>query len=94
MAKIKIPLYRLVVSREKDGRYNRYKLTDAQVAEIRFLCGTLSQREIASMYGVSENTVQRIKVGAQRKIKQPALGTLSTAQEPRVQAQAACAQEA
>lgn len=91
MATIKIPRYCLVVSNERTGRT---KLTDAQVAEIRALCGTLSQREIASMYGVSENTVHRIKVGLQRKIRQPSLGAIPPAPRSGVQPQATGTQEA
>lgn len=39
------------------------KLTDATVAQIRALAGTMPQREIGRMFGVSQGTVSTILVG-------------------------------
>ena len=41
----------------------RYKLTPAQVAEIRALEGQLTQQKIADRYGISPNTVSQIHKG-------------------------------
>jgi predicted XRE-type DNA-binding protein len=39
------------------------KLTDAQAAEIRALKGSMPQREIAAMYGVSRSTISWVMTG-------------------------------
>lgn len=44
-------------------RHGIAKLTDAQAAQIRAMKGTMAQREIAALYGVSPTTVSRIQRG-------------------------------
>lgn len=49
------------LSREKNGRS---KLTEAKVCQIRSLSGKHTQNAIASMFGVSQATIQRVLSGA------------------------------
>ncbi len=48
---------------EKNGAS---KLTDKQVEQIRTMIGTKTQRELSALFGVSQATVNRIKLGKTR----------------------------
>lgn len=50
-------------TRPRGERHGRSKLTETQVRSIRRLKGTMSQREIARLFGVSQMTISLIHTG-------------------------------